>query len=441
MSTISESVAELLSSDVAHVLEGALSAYVDEEELPLPTRYALQLWLAGVRPRDPGSLASWLHLSATAQGDAQCVAAIEESGVERPWTVVWHHWRPPGTVIANGSVPSPVDGVFLAPEDWDAHGQTAVIGLEITHGGKRYTVWDLATGELLAGPWTGSVPSAGQREPLWLNAHSTLLDWVNLDTLRDDPLVTGEVSASGITVIGSLGGIFAIRSSSTGSEDLVSSCVESDVGDEVTQFPFTVISRLEERPGVAGGILPPFEDSSFQRVPFERILSGMGDHKTRQALEDTGIPEFSDKSLTLGRPSSGWSPTGRHGNVLPFGSLVQGVLVFDMASGDVFRIPRDARLDDVVLPAPPASRDDFQEYNRQLLDFMRGGEERIGWIAPDFATFLALAARYLTFRAQFRMTNTSEELHSVRDVLDVALGRILPSAMESWWTADLREVV
>lgn len=150
---------------------------------PTPASRARDLETAGLHTFEFNEWASWLALAARAQGDEAAAEAVAEAHPDRPWTVRWSHWRPPGT---------------------------AVVARDDTRPKSRYWVFDAATREVLAGPWTGSVPAFGEREPLWQGGGGRLWAWAAFDPFPAEPgLVRDRLKVGELVVVASTGGIFA----------------------------------------------------------------------------------------------------------------------------------------------------------------------------------------------------------------------------------------
>ncbi|MFZ3567753.1 SUKH-4 family immunity protein [Streptomyces sp. BH097] len=446
-----------MSSDISALLASAERSYAPRVELPLPVHYALQLWLAGVRPADRGEWAAWLHLAATAHADAEVAAEIDDLPTTLPWRVRWHHWRPPGAVSFDGWLPGPIERIEPAPTDWSPDGRPAVIGREYVSDESPHWAWDAASGRPLAGPSTGPLPTPGQSSPIGTFNEFTLPLWTDLGgPSRCLPLVTGHLRMDGLTgptIYCSPGGVFAIDS--TTDDPLTSACTNPPERPQTRTFPFDVVPGFDARTYGRHPDFPAFEAADFHRVPPADLPTSMGDHASRETLVEVGVPVFRRHPLELTPPrrrphASTDEDDGTNGtdDLLPIGSLEGGTLVIECSTGVVYRLPPGS--DGTRLgPWHPDENTDAEERTTpwfeavNTLEDVEGPEDDtyVTWIAPDLATFLTLASRYIGIRSQLRMTTSGLELDTLSARIEVGLGSAVPMAMFSWWTATLKSVV
>ncbi|MYW69077.1 hypothetical protein GTY65_34135 [Streptomyces sp. SID8379] len=425
------------------------------ERLPRPVQYALQLSLAGVRPANQGEWAAWLHLCAIAQGDQDCASAVEGSGIARPWTVDWHHWRPPGAVQWTDPLPGHIKELRLLPKDWAADGRPTVLG----HDGHRdrayHWVWDVETGELLAGPRRGEVPGPGDSQPMSMARSNAMLGWHPYEpSSHDRPLVTQHLALPerGLTLYAAPGGVFAVRSSA--SDPLGPAC-HAPAQPSATPFPVHFASggdapQVERHPDY-----PSFVPSDFHRLRAEDLPESVGEHSSRDALITTGIPAVRLSDLTLHPPRCVPDTSGEGNSLIMIGYLQYGRLVIDGSTGIVYRMPSEfdpsaaEEIDALGLepfhpdedPSDPGrTRPDFDlSAMYEDLDDEVDFDEYVAWVAPDLPTFLTLASRYCGVMAHLGSLNSEAEARGIIDVIEFALDDVARTPVDSWWTATLRE--
>ncbi|MFJ9131328.1 SUKH-4 family immunity protein [Streptomyces sp. NPDC102340] len=377
-------------------------------------------------------------------------AEIDELPIARPWRVRWLHWRPPGAVSFDGWLPGPIEQIEPAPAGWSPDGRPVVIGRESFSDGSPHWAWDADNGRLLAGPGTGPLPDPGQSRPIGSFNEFTLPLWTDLGALsRRLPLVTRHLRVDGVSVYCSPGGVFAIDSATA--DPLTAACTKPPEKPEARTFPCDVVPGVD--PGTPGRHpdFPAFELADFHRVPPADLPTGMGDHASRETLVEVGVPAFRCHPLELTPPTRRpHAPTDEDNanDLLPIGSLEGGTLVIEGSTGVVYRLPPGSdgtRLGpwhpDEDVNNPERTTPWFEAVN--TLQDVEGPEDDkyVTWIAPDLATFLTLASRYIGIRSQLRMTTSRLELDTLSTRIEVGLGSTVPMAMFSWWTATLKSVM
>ncbi|MFJ9215575.1 hypothetical protein ACIRJL_05580 [Streptomyces sp. NPDC102383] len=454
MPEIPTDVVSLLHADMAEVLQAASAS---RERLPQPVRYALQLSLAGVRPANQGEWAAWLHLSATAQGDTDCAAAIEGPDLARSWTVVWQHWRPPGAVLRTDPFPGHLKELRLLPKDWAADGRLAALG----HDGHRkraaYWVWDVETGELLAGPLRGEEPGPGRSQPWPVARSNALLGWQPYEpSSLNRPLITHHLAVPecGLALYAAPGGVFAVRSAVA---DPLGSACRAPERSAAASFPvyaaFTDQAlQVERHPDY-----PSFVPSDFHRLRPEVLPQTFEPQASYDTLITTGVPAARLGDLTLHAPQCVPDPSGEDEFLIVIGFLQEGRLVVEGATGIVYRMPSESdpppaeEIEELALE-PFHPEEDRGDPGRRRPDFDLWAlyeefddepdlDEYVAWIAPDLPTFLAMASRYCAVFAHLGSLNSESEARGIIDLIEYELDGIARTPTDSWWTASLREPI
>ncbi|MFI7412250.1 hypothetical protein ACIBU0_26610 [Streptomyces sp. NPDC049627] len=149
---------------------------------------AAALGVAGVGSVSQPEWAAWLHLMATARGDSSSAQALEDSGIEFPWRTRWAHWRPPyGWCKAYLRA-----GSLREITEVEVGGRNAIGGKG--QWDRRVRLWDVESGDLIAGPWSDGIPEPGQSEPLWPRDQDNQLaqPWLALNVYRSNLAAPGD---------------------------------------------------------------------------------------------------------------------------------------------------------------------------------------------------------------------------------------------------------
>ncbi|WP_327657687.1 SUKH-4 family immunity protein [Streptomyces sp. NBC_00483] len=353
-----------------------------------PAADAKQLWTWGVVPNNQRSWASWLHLMTLSRNDHETAAAIAASSVSLPWRAKWAKWRPPGGFHPGYLQSGKIDA--LAEVRW--RGRPAVAGRHrsFTVGSRtEYTsIWDVETGERLAGPWEGDeIPPTHRAELTWppqpspeaqAQPHATEGDSVGPSTAqelfaaaparRNDrsfllpcvPLPVGDV-----TVFGSDSGLVAIEAS--GGIGL------TGLGSLNQPLGGSYASAGGSMPADAAG--PDQTDHAVLALLFEDIFpvepeelpDGLTHEPTRELLLEFGLPDVDEGGMRV-LPYCDWDveileempswpddidPIDETGPFFQIGKWMGAEIVIDGPTGHVLRVPTGP--DEEELAALPAA--------------------------------------------------------------------------------------
>ncbi|MEU6846173.1 SUKH-4 family immunity protein [Streptomyces sp. NPDC046716] len=424
---------------------------------------------------------SWLALAARGQGGEAAASAAAGVASESAWTVRWARWRPSGVIDPRNVFPGPVDGLALAPDGWDPHGRTAVVAQDDTPARPRFWVFDAATGEVLAGPWTGAVPEFGRREPLWQDGGGRLRVWAAFDPFPAGPrLVQDQLRVGDLVVVASAGGIFAVEATEPGrfpdefpgsrtpddgnhgddeddeddeddwDDDDLDDLDLDDLDDELLGWamPSPLKARTMEvvpchvAPGQADFAASPetvFGTESIVRLPASLLPAELSDPAARHTLTVTGLPSLSAAEITLAVDPE--TPLPRIGDLPLYGlgDWNGGPIAVHGPTGRVYRLPGDGDWAEADLPdATPPEPDRYGDWT--------AGEWNVDHDAPHLMAetldaFVRLVTTWAVVRAHFPMAYTQSELLGLRDALEDRLEAISPHAVCSWWTEGLQEIL
>lgn len=337
---------------------------------------ALYLWLYGVIPARQSEWAAWLHLAATARDDHTFAAAVAASGVRLPWAAKWTHWRPPGGCHWRYLGPGRVDG--LTEVRWQ--GRPAVAGLHAEAA--RADIWDAATGEHLAGPWTEEIPEEHRGDLSWPSASGNDLPGPESvedleeamseeDSVHDLLLGSPALFVGNQVILGGSGGLFAIEPTQP----------ESTEGDSFSlphyanQEPFTgsydltsTVTPADAPPPGPADLAGIYGEHNIHAFPEHSLPDGLTDEATRRTLVEFGLPAFSDEKGMGIYPfgdhrmaifdetpwPSDLTPATESGPFFQIGFWMGGKLVIDGPTGHVLRIPSEP--DEEHLAALPAAQ-------------------------------------------------------------------------------------
>ncbi|MFJ9851580.1 SUKH-4 family immunity protein [Streptomyces sp. NPDC101150] len=377
-----------------------------------PAADAVHLWSYGVAPRTQPEWAAWLHLMATAREDTAVAAGIADSGVRLPWTTSWAHWRPPGGYHPRYLRPGPVDDLYGV--HWQGRPAVAVEAAAAEH----LHVRDVATGELLGGPWhEGDLPEDARRALTWTDpgAHDShgpaaLSDFEDADRADEGPdeeLLHVALTVGNRVVVAGAGGLFAVEPA----EPAAFQGLEAPRGLPLSDCP-TVAgpTRPLHAPDPAPTDLAElFDEPAIVRTPEDSLPAGLTDDAARRALSGCGLPVMDARGLALEPDSpeflseATWaddleSPT-TPGPFFTIGRWMGGPLVVDGPTGVVLR-----------MPAGPGE------------DGLEGT-----LVASGLEPFLTMAAHWITGRQILDVTENETEAHLLRQHIEDAL-----------WTIDWR---
>ncbi|MFZ3560248.1 SUKH-4 family immunity protein [Streptomyces sp. BH055] len=419
--------------------------------------HACQLWEAGLRSRDLDEWSSWLNLVAVAQEDETAAEVTAVRG--RPWTVRWARWRPPGVIDPRRLTPGYVDELQVAPPGWAPDGRPAVVATDRFASGEaaRSWVFDVATGELLAGPWSAGVPEFGRREALWqdaLEGQDPLRGWDAFDPFYDIPLVIrAQVRIGDIVLVASAGGVFAVEGIAEGVLGFEGPADPDGLAGPGSSFMCDFAEGQKQR---LVNSLPPEEIFGAERVvrlPASLLPEGLRDEDARTALTNLGVPRVRAAEIDLD-VSPGEPPREVAGRpaLYALGTWSLGVIAVHGDTGRVYRLPEHDDWDMTDLPDGSARpeesedpEDDFLSDEDQFPDWDKGSwnvdYERPHLMAENLTTFVRLLTAWTVLRLHFPMAYTATELTALRDKIDDLLGDISDHAVCSWWTENLQEVI
>ncbi|MDC2958781.1 SUKH-4 family immunity protein [Streptomyces gilvifuscus] len=323
-----------------------------------PAADAVFLTMNGVMPSLQAEWASWLHLMATARGDTELGRSIETSGLRMPWKALWTHWCPPGGYHPSYLQPGPVYELFAVR--WK--GRPAVASTDVDDAVR---IWDLATSELLAGPWADEDFPLRERGSLNWDTESAEGQPsssdpgpTNLEELRaQDRSVEGPgedyeflpvaLELGTIKVVGGVGGLLAVQTPDPECPPEMAALAGAPLlGNRTAAGP----ARPKHAPETtASDLAALFPDSPAVHIPADRIPAGLTDETARRVLMDAGLPTADGSGIAF-RPSeadllkelawpAGVEQAEEAGPFFRLGDWMGGTIVVDGASGHVLRIP------------------------------------------------------------------------------------------------------
>ncbi|MHC5260648.1 SUKH-4 family immunity protein [Streptomyces sp. UC4497] len=409
---------------------------------PSVARWADQLRRAGLHSYNFRTSASWLHLVAVAQGDAATAQAIAEAVPERPWTVRWAHWRPPGVVDARRLVPGSVDRLEAAPPGWAPHDRTAVVAVDKYGAFPRTWVFDVATGEVLASAWGTDIPECGRREPLWRDVSDGVGDplrpWAAFDPAGSHLLIQDQLRIGDAVVVASAGGVFAVE----GLGEATLSLGKKFGDDPGRHAPFPLHHAVVQEDGSPVVPLPGdvFGPEWVVRLPEALLPGDLRDEDARATLTSVGLPTLRAAEIDLAlRPDAPLPVVGGRPQLYALGAFGGGVIALHGVTGRVYRLPEHDDWDTAEFAdtAPPGDDWDPDWHSgRWNVD-----RDRPHVMAENLSTFVRLVTAWTVLRMHLPMAYTKGELLALRDEIDVTLGSISRHAATSWWTENLQEVV
>lgn len=332
---------------------------------------AMYLWPYGVIPPRQAEWASWLQLMATARNDHAFAAAIADSGLELPWKARWTKWRPPGGCHVRYLLPG-ANG--LTEVRWQ--GRPAVAGLN--NWTEQTTVRDLATGELLAGPWEGDVPAEHHADLTWPPGSGQdgpgPVTFDDLDDAVPDGadvhyslLPSPALTAGELVIIGGTGGVFALEpAKGTEFTGLTSPNTAPLSGPYAAVADAT--TPVDAPPPGPADLAELYGPDAIRVLADDEIPAALTDDAARRTLARFGLPALNDQ---WGLGISPWGDDGSDvfaevpwpsdpgiqapaetGPFLRIGWWMGGALVVDGPTGHVLRIPSEPGEDHLAaLPA------------------------------------------------------------------------------------------
>ncbi|TJZ55723.1 hypothetical protein FCH28_10435 [Streptomyces piniterrae] len=398
---------------IAHITQEALldaAHCAFEGSIPgnNPAADTVHLWSYGVAPSTQPEWAAWLHLMATAREDEALAAGITGSGIRLPWTTKWSHWRPPGGYHPRYLKPGVVNDLYGVY--W--HGRPAV-AVEC-ESPPRIHVRDVATGELLGGPWhEEDLPEAAQQAITWADsaAHgtrgpTTLGDFEDADGADEGPdeeILYLALNLEDRVVVAGIGGLFV---------------VEPDEPD----FPGIEPPRgmpLSGCPTVAGSARPfhasdpaltdlaeLLEEPTVVRTAVDALPSDLSDTAARRTLSEFGIPVIDARGISLEPDLStflsevaweeGLESPSSSGPFFKIGRWMGGHVLIDGPTGHILRMPSSCDED--------------------------GLEGTL--VAESLEDFLTKVAHWITGRQILDLTENDVEAHLLRQDIEESLWNI-----------------
>ncbi|MFG2289433.1 SUKH-4 family immunity protein [Streptomyces sp. NPDC048595] len=325
---------------------------------------AIHLWGWGVTPRHQTEWASWLHLMALSRDDLEVASAIACSGVALPWQATWAHWRPPGgyhtRYLQAGRIAA------LSEVRWQ--GRPAIAGLQQrTVDGEQQpyvSIWDVETGDRVAGPWEhDEIPQEHRADLTWpassgngSAAPARVRELFAASSPRRDdrafmlpcaPLAVGDV----VVIAGDLG-LIAVKPAD--GVDL------SDFGARLRPLSRDYTDAGPCRPIDAPApshedLITLFGEDLLYPIEAEDIPDRLTHAATREILLDFGLPYMNEGAMGL-FPFGNWEmgildelpswpegiePVPESGPFFQIGKWMGGKLVVDGPTGRVLRVPTE----------------------------------------------------------------------------------------------------
>ncbi|WP_407285798.1 SUKH-4 family immunity protein [Streptomyces sp. BP-8] len=342
---------------------------------------AIHLWGWGVTPRHQTEWASWVHLMALSRDDLEFASAVASSCLTLPWQVKWAHWRPPGGYHAHYLRA----GRFAALAEVRWQGRPAIAGLQqrTVDGAQQpyVSIWDMETGDRVAGPWeSDEIPQEHRADLTWpasptdVSASPALArelfgssfprrseqDFV----LPCAPLAVGEV-----VVFGGDLGLIAIRPAD--GVDI------SDFGSRQQPLSWDYTDAGASSPSDAPApshedVITLFGEDAIYPIEVEDFPDRLTHPATRELLLEFGLPSMNEGSMGL-FPYGNWEigildelpswpegiePVPETGPFFQFGKWMGGKLVVDGPTGHVLRVPTKPGQDHLAgLPAAHSLED------------------------------------------------------------------------------------
>jgi hypothetical protein len=322
------------------------------------------------------------------------------------------HWCPPGGYDPSYLLPGPVDELFAVR--WKRRPAVAA-----TTADDAVFVWDLATSELLAGPW---------RDEDFPREHRGDLSWdtdqaddqlasqgagpTSLTELRTQDRTTygpGEdydflhtaLDIGNVTVVAGVGGLLAMESTDPHSPPEITPLAGRPLLGLRTAAG---AARPKHAPKMTASDLGKLFPQAPTRVPAEHIPAGLTDEAAHRVLMDIGVPEGESSAIgfwprdtdfleEVTWPTDVEQPEEETGPFFHLALWMGGKVVIDGPSGHVLRLPHD----------PDES-----------------GLEGV-FLAHDLDRFLTMLVHWATGLRILRRLDTSDEAHLLRQHIDDAI--------------------
>ncbi|MFJ9413957.1 SUKH-4 family immunity protein [Streptomyces sp. NPDC101227] len=306
--------------------------------------------LSGVTPADQGEWVAWLHLMATARGDAALARSLEGSGVRLPWKVRWADWRPPGGYQARYTEPGSVVSLGIVHRD----GEPVVVGFGQFN--RVFRIWRTADGvqvcpqgvEEFAPDVAESLSwPDGRTAPLTAQALRKASLSSALNGLDEDQF-SCSARIDGLVVLGGAGGVVAVDPTDpvAPSAPLPLSPLRGQA--EVWEYRQPSGPAPDPEAPLARALLDDLFGSAFtQRPDADRLPPGLTDPVARRVLTEIGLPPVDVLGLGLlpvadqGVQEYAWpaddAASGRQGPFFRIGDWWGGTVVIDGPSGQVLR--------------------------------------------------------------------------------------------------------
>ncbi|MDC0772181.1 SUKH-4 family immunity protein [Streptomyces sp. HD] len=391
---------------VAHLDPAALLDAANQQASAIPNETligdAAALWVGGVGSVSQPEWAAWLHLMATARGDSQSVQALEQSGIDFPWRTRWAHWRPPYGWRKT----------YLRASSLTEITQVQV-GRRVAVAGKgrwdrRVRLWDVESGDLIAGPWSDGIPEPGQSEPLWPRGQDNQLTqpWSELNAFGSSlagPQFTEALRVGDGVALAGIGGVVMvaprepstfIQPEQTYGAALLGhfGLVDNDAQDFWEEPDRTVLEDL-------------FEPQAVQRLRATELPPGLRNEGARHLLGEVGLPAFTgaemslvavaEEGLTELTAEEVWGEDDGSGMYYQLGTWLKGRIVVGGDSGTVYRLPAEGEDED----SDPE-------------------------VAASLGQFVAMLQNYVLGRCLLPMASSRTEREDIRDEIENLLTAI-----------------
>lgn len=325
---------------------------------------AIHLWGWGVTPRHQTEWASWLHLMALSRDDLEFASAVASSGVALSWRATWAHWLPPG-----GYHPRFLQaGRFAALSEVRWQGRPALAALQqrtVNEEQQPYvSIWDVETGDQVAGPWDHDEIPQEQRTCLaWpASSGSGSAAPARVQELfaaspprRDDrafmlpcaPLAVGEV----VVFAGDMG-LIAIRPADGVDLSGFGARLLPLSGDYTDAGP---CSPIDAPAPSHEDLITVFGEDLLYPIEVEDLPDLLTHTATREILLDFGLPYMNEGAMGI-FPFGNWEmgildelpswpegiePVPESGPFFQIGKWMGGKLVVDGPTGHVLRVPTE----------------------------------------------------------------------------------------------------
>lgn len=306
--------------------------------------------LGGVTPAGQGEWVAWLHLMATARGDAALARSLEGSGVHLPWKVRWADWRPPGGYHARYTEPGSVVSLGIVHRD----GEPVVVGFGQFN--RVFWIWRAADGVRVCpqgvDEFTPDVAVSlswpnGRTSPLTAQALRKASLSSALNGLDED-LFSCSTRVDGLVLLGGAGGVIAVDPTEpiAPSDPLPLSPLRGQA--QVWEYRQPAGPAPDPAAPLTRALLDDLFGSDFtQRPDADRLPSGLTDPVAQRVLTEIGLPPVDVLGLGLvpvadqGLEECTWpadsAGSGRQGPFFRIGDWWGGTVVIDGPTGQILR--------------------------------------------------------------------------------------------------------